>query len=276
MEGNDNKEYTVSEKRRDIIIKIILIIIILLLLFYNFKLIKKGNKGPIEHTPTGNIDIFEIKCDKVTCKTKIKPSGNGGNKTPDDKPSGGDNVEPGTDVNPEPTPTPTPTPQPEPDKPEPTPEPEPEPDPWVEPDGVVYVKDDVITWESTNELRIFTNALYGKNGTIAPEDSNTYEFMIKNNTNVNIKYLISFIEENENNINLKYKLRRGDTYVAGSATEWVSYSELTQTDIYLEKGKKDTYYLDWKWISSSNDNHIGSIKASYKLSINIEAEEVNE
>ena len=40
--------------------------------------------------------------------------------------------------------------------------------------------------------------------------------------------------------------------------------------------ESDTYYLDWKWISSSNDMEIGTNpSASYGLQIEVKAESVN-
>ena len=44
----------------------------------------------------------------------------------------------------------------------------------------------------------------------------------------------------------------------------------------LNPDENDTYYLEWKWISSSNDNSIGqNPEAKYGLKIEIEAEGTN-
>ena len=108
---------------------------------------------------------------------------------------------------------------------------------------------------------------------IAPESSNTYKFVVKNNTIYNVKYAINFIEENDYNINMKYRLRKGNEYVVGSDDEWVSYNELNLKDINLATSKSETYYLDWKWVSSENDTQVGSAEdAGYKLSIEINSE----
>ena len=53
-------------------------------------------------------------------------------------------------------------------------------------------------------------------------------------------------------------------------------SELHITDQLLSTDSKDVYYLEWKWISSSNDNSIGTNpNANYGLQIEVNAESIN-
>ena len=85
-------------------------------------------------------------------------------------------------------------------------------------------------------------------GKIAPESSNTYQFVVKNSTKNKLKYEINFIETNDYNINMQYKLKKNDTYIID---HYVKPSELSVNDMILNPGENDTYYLDWKWISSS-------------------------
>jgi len=131
-----------------------------------------------------------------------------------------------------------------------------------------------VNWNGATDLKIFTKSIYNIDGVIAPESSNTYEFDVKNSTDYNIKYDINFIESNTYNINMKYKLRKNNTYIID---HYVSASELNITGQLLNVGNKDVYYLEWKWISSSNDTSIGTNpQASYGLQILVEAESVNE
>ena len=89
-----------------------------------------------------------------------------------------------------------------------------------------------------------------------------------------MKYSISFIEDNPYNINMKYKLKKNDTYIVD---HYVSATELNIADIKLNVNTGDTYYLEWKWISSSNDTEIGANPDSkYGLKINVEAESTND
>ena len=63
-----------------------------------------------------------------------------------------------------------------------------------------------ITWNGASDLKIFSKTLYTMDGKIAPESSNTYQFVVKNSTVYNVKYKINFIETNEYNINMRRDL----------------------------------------------------------------------
>ena len=131
-----------------------------------------------------------------------------------------------------------------------------------------------LNWNGSSDLKIFSKTAYTMDGKIAPESSNMYQFTVKNSTKYNIKYQIKFIETNESNINMQYKLKKNDTYIID---HYVRPDELTVYDMSLNSGKNDTYYLEWKWISSSNDTAIGkSPEAKYGLKIEIDAEGTND
>ena len=156
---------------------------------------------------------------------------------------------------------------------EPTPD-EPTPDDPISDDeqGEVIVKDSNVTWETNTEIDIFDSSLASEK--IAPESSNTYRFSVNNNTEVNVKYNMTFTETNTANINMKYKLRKNNSYVV---SEYSSISELNLSDQLLDAGKNDTFYLEWKWISSDNDTEIGANSpSSYSLKIEVEAEGTSE
>ena len=131
-----------------------------------------------------------------------------------------------------------------------------------------------IEWDGATDLKIFSRSIHELDGIIAPESSNTYKFVVKNNTDYKIKYSIKFIESNDYYINMKYKLKKNDAYIIDT------YSKANTLDItgyVLNKGETDTYYLDWKWISSDNDTTIGqNPSANYGLKIEVEAESINE
>lgn len=132
---------------------------------------------------------------------------------------------------------------------------------------------DPIEWNGSNDLQIFSKSIYNVDGFLAPESQNTYQFIVRNDTNYRIKYGIKFNETNYFDINMKYKLKKNDTYLI---SEYSKANILTVTEFYLDPGESDTYYLDWKWISSSNDMEIGTNpSASYGLQIEVKAESVN-
>lgn len=131
-----------------------------------------------------------------------------------------------------------------------------------------------VNWNGATDLKIFTKSIYNIDGVIAPESENVYEFIVKNSTEYDIKYNVNFNETNLYNINMKYKLKKNDTYIID---HYVSASELNITNQLLSVNSKDTYYVEWKWISSSNDTNIGSNpEAKYNLQIEVEAESINE
>lgn len=252
-----------NDKRKDLIIKIILIVIIIILLLHNCYI---TNKNKNEKQPTGNVDIFEIKCDKEECIVETnkpeKQENTNDKENYDNKPNNNNEKPsvPDTPVQPtEPEEPITPI------EPEPTPEPEPE---------ELIVKDKQKTWNENTTARIFTNSMYELKNKIAPESSNTYQFIIKNGTEYNLKYNMEFIESNPYNINMKYKLKKNDTYLI---EHYVSASELNISEFLLDSKTSDTYYLEWKWVSSDNDTEIGSTEnATYELKIDIKAESYNE
>ena len=187
--------------------------------------------------PTGNVDIIEIICNKDdVCKIEDK---NKDSKTPEEgntAPVNGDDTE--------------------------------------EEDNKLIVKDKEITWDGEKKANIFNNSMYYFSDIVAPESSNTYQFVVKNSTEYKLKYNITFVEDNTYHINMKFKLKKNDTYLVD---HYVSYNDLNISDILINSKSNDTYYLEWKWISSSNDTSIGKTPdAYYGLTIKVEAESVNE
>ena len=144
-------------------------------------------------------------------------------------------------------------------------------------DGEVEVFDnekDPISWNGSDNLRIFSKSIYNFDDVIAPECENTYQFVVRNNTKYTINYNIDFIETNNYNINMRYKLKKNDSYIVN---DFSKPSSLSISKFVLKPGESDVYYLDWKWVSSSNDTKIGSNpEAKYELKIEVKAESVSE
>jgi len=260
----------------DVTIKVVLVIIIIILLMTRFtNTIKNGGEDKVE--PTGNITIIEFKCDKKddNC-TPIEEPIEEPIEDPNEKPhnnnnNSNDNNDNNPDVNNE-----------EPvnnggnnnENNEPIENNEPQEEPVEELSNEVEVFDkekDSNTWSGSTNLNIFKDSMYVKSGMIAPESTNTYKFVVKNGTSESIKYNINFVENNPSHINMKYKLKKNDEYVI---SEYVSYDELNLYNVVVSSGTSDTYLLEWKWVSSSNDNEIGKNGATYGLQIDVEAESV--
>lgn len=139
-------------------------------------------------------------------------------------------------------------------------------------EGQLEVYDSDIIWEDENELQIFKNPVYKMDEVIAPGDSNSYLFSIKNKANCDLEYDLSFSEENPFDINMKYRLRINDQVITD---DWVDIEDISKIVEKLDDQKEDKYYLEWKWVESSNDTDIGSrIEAYYHLSIEIVGRQV--
>lgn len=225
----------------DIIIKVILIIIIIILLIHDCML--NNNSKKKEKVPTGNVDIILINCeDKNVCKRE-KEDKKDDNKSNNDSNSNNKTIPTNSETD-------------------------------ITTDEKITVLDSDIVWDGNIQARIFTNSMYKLEDVIAPESSNTYQFVVKNGTNINLKYNINFIENNPYNINMKYKLKKNDTYIVD---HYVSPSEISIKDYLLKGNENDTYYLEWKWISSDNDTKVGKTpNANYELKIEVKAESTNE
>lgn len=222
------------------IVIIILIIIIILLLFF-----RKGNEIL---KPSGNIDIFEITCTN-NCDSNKADKNDENDDDKDEKVEDNDNKENNKQNQ------------------------QAQIENEIKENFSVLNKNGV-TWDSTKELNIFSNPMFEMKERIAPESSNIYQFIVRNNTIYNLNYDLSFIEENDMNIDMKYRLKKNDKYVVGSEEEWVKYTELNLNKISSKSKTSDTYYLEWKWFSGENDTAIGEAgDVEYALNINIKAEQ---
>ena len=257
MEEEEKKK----EKRSKIWYIILTLIIVLLILIILWLLLRKDKK---EMVPTGNTDIFEINCDcEFPDQTEQEEEDNitggeeqnstGGQSGVISGNEEGNNVGGNgtTDGNEEDIPT---TPE--------TPE-----IPDLGGDYELIVRDDDIIWESTNELRIFANPVYGGDSIIAPGSSNSYHFVVKNNSSCSLSYELNFIEENPYQINMKYRIKKNGEYLNEN---YVSYEKLNIAATLLSSGDQDEFYLEWIWEESNNDTSIGASEgANYKLQLEI-------
>ncbi len=127
------------------------------------------------------------------------------------------------------------------------------------------------TWNSTNDLKIFSNPAYEFKEIIAPGSSNVYNFMVKNNVDTNIEYNILFTEDNKHNIPMVFKLKKNNEYVLGNEKKWLDIDDFILESNELKINSNDLYSLEWKWKDSKYDESIGMIEAIYNLQITIQA-----
>ena len=237
MDRQEQKEK--KNERNFIVMQLILIALIIII----FLLVR--NLGFIDHKsriPTGNIDIFDI-IFKKDCDNNCYGDNNNDNSNNNEGNFANTNGSNNQTI-------------PE-DK-----------------DGV-EVFDRQTEYSEDTQLRIFTNtAYYVVDSKIAPASENTYQFVIRNNNEFNIKYDLDLLEENKYNVNMKYRLKLNGVYVAGNDNEWLTYEELKQENIELTANTYDVYTLDWKWFEGSNDTEVGTnINSNYRLDLKITASE---
>ena len=145
--------------------------------------------------------------------------------------------------------------------------------------GIVYVDDKNGQYVYQKSLSIFENPAFQYTNKIAPGVSNSYAFRVHNETDNAIRYSIEFEEDSEYAIDMRYRLKRGDGYVIGSDTEWVSASELISEMKELSIDAVDAYTLDWEWPYEGGhdalDTEIGEkMLSEYSLTIKINFEEM--
>ena len=178
---------------------ILLLIIIIIILLFFLRIGRTNEKYLV---PTGNVDVFNI---DTVCKCKKCKDVNGDQT----------DIEPPYDI---------PTYNEKTDK---------------DIIGELFVDDKNGNFLFQQNLRIFENAAYKFENKIAPGVSNTYQFVIHNSSNVNVKYDILMYEESEYQINMKYRLKKNDKYIIGNGDKVVRQSPVNGDVIT----NQDTIYL---------------------------------
>ena len=146
--------------------------------------------------------------------------------------------------------------------------------------GSVLVDDINGNFVYQQNLKIFENAAFEYTNKIAPGVFNTYQFVVHNGTDFNIRYYVDMYEDTEYDIDLKYRLRKNGNYIIGDVDNWVSAEELNTEFSNLSYSSSDKYSLDWKWFYDGNDEqdtYVGSrMNSLYKLNIRLYFEQIGE
>ena len=133
--------------------------------------------------------------------------------------------------------------------------------------GDFSVTDAIEDWSNQAALKIFDVSK------ISPHDNGSYDFIVNNNTNRFIKYILKLDEINEFNANISYRLKRNGVYVVGNENTYLRCDDLNIPEVSIESGKKDLYTLEWKWVEAPNDAEVGyaasKTTATYSLKLSI-------
>lgn len=138
-----------------------------------------------------------------------------------------------------------------------------------------YVSDQNGDYIYQQNLKIFVNPAFEYTNKIAPGSYNTYEFAVRNISDMDLDYHFEMYEISSYRINMKYRLRKNDVFIIGGENYWVYASELETEMNNLPISDSDTYSLDWKWFDDDvNDTIAGErMKDEYKLNIRFYIEE---
>ena len=139
--------------------------------------------------------------------------------------------------------------------------------------GNIIIEDNNGDYQYQKEINIFNDSI----NVIAPGISGIYYFKVKNNSNINIKYLVKLNKISDYNIKLQYRLKRNNDYIVGNYNKWVDIENLKTTYLFLEKGEFDNYSLEWFWFDNDElDNYIGKSNINnYKVKISFYMEETD-
>lgn len=223
-----------NKNKKKFFISLIFLFLLILIVF----LISKINFGYIGFVPTGNVDIFNIECNKKDDVCDCT-----GNNQENNLKNDNEKEETKTVFN--------------------------------EDTGELNVYDNEKTWDANTKLRIFSNPAYEFKNIVSPGSNNVYQFVINNNNNFSIIYKIKLIETNPYKINMRYKIKRNGEFIYGNDSKWVSAEEIEKEGLDLLKKSHDTYTLIWKWIDNDPiDTIAGFDLADYNLSININASSI--
>lgn len=143
--------------------------------------------------------------------------------------------------------------------------------------GTVFASDENGNYIYQQNLNIFNNSAFEYTNKIAPGVSNTYNFVVHNSSNSNLKYHLEMYENTEYKVNLKYRLRKNNEYVIGDYASWVSASELQTAFSKIQNHSSDSYSLDWKWFDDDENDTIAgkNMTSEYELNVRFYFEETN-
>ncbi len=132
------------------------------------------------------------------------------------------------------------------------------------------------SWEYKRDIDLFKTTYTNANGdvviqssngdkVIAPGASNSYHFSLKNTGNISMDFVMKldgiFTLENTQ-LPFEVRLRTGDTWLVGSADEWLAPEQLNEVQVAntLKRDNYIRYTLEWRWpYEQSEDVLLGDL-----------------
>ena len=167
----------------------------------------------------------------------------------------------------------------------------------VDGEGGAVTRDERAEWTSQTDIDLFQSSYTGTGGNItvnaengdkliAPGTTNRYAFSIQNTGNIALSYSVTLqgvLDAKNPNISMEYRLRRGNAWLIGDETHWVTTAELNaaeeKADLYPDKS--DPFLLEWRWKFEGSDEEDTALAAiasgrsdAFSLTISTTAEAV--
>lgn len=123
------------------------------------------------------------------------------------------------------------------------------------------------------KLNIFNNTEFNNKKIIAPHSKGTYKFYIRNKSNQDMTYNITFKDKMKKFVNMKYKLKMDNIYIKGNEEVYVTIDNLNVSNISVLKDSANIFTLEWYWEDNDElDTQIGtSDERYYTINLNIDA-----
>ena len=139
-------------------------------------------------------------------------------------------------------------------------------DPYI----AFQVEDTNGSWEEQGTVAVFDTMIY-------PGSSGKYEFVMSNESNVQLQYTFSLNEKYIGNANfnsfMEYRLKMNNEYI--HTMEWVNISNLIYSDLVFLPNTKQLMMLEWRWPfeagKDEEDTSFGLDAGKYFIVLNINA-----
>lgn len=131
------------------------------------------------------------------------------------------------------------------------------------------------SWKQNKYIDIFTSNQYNTSEYIAPGDTGSYAFVVRNENTHAITFTISLSADNEHNFSLRYKLSDQTRYFIGGVGLWEDIENITLRGMQLLPGASQVFVLEWWWdpnLSDEDDTINGQQQNTYNIEITVTAE----
>jgi hypothetical protein len=142
-------------------------------------------------------------------------------------------------------------------------------------DPVINVSDDNGKWAATGTVAVFDE-------TIHPGSEGTYNFVVKNDHNVELNYSFTFTEylndQEVVNCPIEYRVRMNNGLLL--TEEWLPVTKLNYTNLVIKANSSQYFTLEWHWLYENGDDERDTLwgieNGTYNLIFNLTAELVDD